>query len=103
MEGAELFVLPSLYEGFGIPVLEAMSMKVPVVCSDIPPLREVAADAAIYFDPESPEDMAEKMHQAMDESKKKELVESGSKRVQQFSWESTGEQTWSLLKSMLSA
>ena len=59
---AEVFVLPSHYEGFGMPILEAMSYKVPVCLSNIPVFHEVAGDAAIYFDKDSPKDIALKIH-----------------------------------------
>ena len=48
---ARAFVYPSTFEGFGMPVLEAMAAGIPLACSDIPPLREVAGDAALFFDP----------------------------------------------------
>ena len=51
IEGAELLVFPSLYEGFGIPVLEAMALETPVACSDLPALLELAGDGALFFDP----------------------------------------------------
>jgi glycosyltransferase involved in cell wall biosynthesis len=55
---AAALVFPSRYEGFGQPVLEALACACPVACSDLPPLREVAGDAAVYFDPEDPESIA---------------------------------------------
>ncbi len=58
LEGAELLVFPSLYEGFGLPVLEAMALGTPVACSDLPALLELARDAALFFDPHDDEGMA---------------------------------------------
>ena len=55
---ASALVFPSLYEGFGQPVLEALACACPVACSDLPPLREVAGDSAVYFDPLDPESIA---------------------------------------------
>ena len=57
-ERARAFVYPSTFEGFGMPILEALAAGIPVACSDIPPLREVAGDAALYFDPLNEDDMA---------------------------------------------
>jgi glycosyltransferase involved in cell wall biosynthesis len=55
---ATLFVFPTLYEGFGLPVIEAMSYGIPVLTSDIPIMREVGEDAALYADPKNPQDIA---------------------------------------------
>src|ERR1019366_1681571 len=59
IEGAELLVFPSLFEGFGIPVLEAMALKTPVACSDLPALLELAGDAALFFDPSDEDGIAQ--------------------------------------------
>lgn len=63
---ADLFVFPSLYEGFGLPVLEAMSCGAPVLCSNAASLPEVGGDAAEYFDPNSPGELSEKMRRLLD-------------------------------------
>jgi hypothetical protein len=65
---ASFCVFPSLFEGFGIPVLNALGVGKIVVCSDLPSLREIAGDAAIYFDPANPEDMADAMIRTARES-----------------------------------
>lgn len=57
-DGAFAMIFPSMFEGFGMPVLEAMQRGVPVMCSDLPPLRELAADAALYFDHRKPDEIA---------------------------------------------
>ena len=58
LQGARFLFFPSLFEGFGLPVLEAIRLGTPVACSDVPALREVAGDAALYFDPSTPESIA---------------------------------------------
>ncbi len=89
--GAKAFAFPSLYEGFGIPLLEAMSQDVPVAAADIPSLREVAEGAALYF-PVSAEDAslaraAETLYTLfIDQTKREALIRSGKERLQAFSW-----------------
>lgn len=84
---AHLFVLPSLFEGFGLPVLEAMSCATPVVCSDIPPLREVAADVARYFPPDDVTAMRNVVRSAWnDKAWLREAGERGKLRAAGFSW-----------------
>lgn len=91
---AMLFVFPSLYEGFGIPVLEAMLHGVPVVCSEVASLPEVAGDAALYFDPHSVEDMATKMATVLQNTDLGEcLVERGYRNLERFSWRDTAQKT----------
>jgi len=58
---AQALILPSLYEGFGLPILEAVSVQLPVLCSDLPVFREIFQDYPVYFDPREPEDLAEKI------------------------------------------
>lgn len=99
---AKAFIFPSLYEGFGIPVLEAMDAGVPVVCSDIEPLREIAGEAAVFFDPNSPESIADVTNELLgDEARQKELVELGKAQKDKFSWEKTAEGTWEVVKGIL--
>ncbi len=80
-------VMPSLAEGFGIPLIEAMAAGAPVICSDIPVFHEVAGDAALYFDPREPDAIADAMLRSLDAAARAEKIESGRRRVQQFSWE----------------
>lgn len=89
ISGAKAFVLPSFYEGFGIPVLEAMSLGVPVVISSEGSLPEVGGKAAIYFDPSNIEDIAEKLKKALSLNKgeRDEIIKEGLKQVKVFSWE----------------
>jgi len=84
----EAFIFPSIYEGFGFPVLEAMLFKVPVICSNTSSLPEVVGDAGIYFDPYDVNDMAQKIYDVLkDNNLKSMLVDKGNKQVQKFSWE----------------
>lgn len=98
---AKLFVFPSLNEGFGIPILEAWACGTPMVLSDIPCFREVAAEGGSYFDPTSPESMAESIERALrDEDLRRTLVERGKKRLELFSWGKTVRQTTALYESI---
>jgi len=81
------FIYPSLYEGFGIPNLEAMSNACPVITSNIAPHKEVCGDSALYFDPESPTDIADKIKRVVeDKALRRELIEKGKLRILHFSW-----------------
>ncbi len=88
---AELFVLPSLYEGFGLPVLEAMACGCPVVTSNVSSLPEIAGSAAIFIDPQDVDSIKDGIIQAME--KPKDLVSLGLKRAKQFNWGKTARQT----------
>ncbi len=91
---ASCFVLPTLIEGFGLPVLEAMVRGVPVACSEIPALTEVAGDAAALFDPNEPESIAAAIERLIaDPAYARELAERGRERCRQFSWERTARAT----------
>lgn len=100
-KNAQFFILPSLYEGFGIPVLEAMNYGCPVITSNVSSLPEVGGDAALYVDPESVEDIVEKMQKLIEsESLRKELIEKGYKQVKKFSWEKSARQTLAVLEEI---
>jgi glycosyltransferase involved in cell wall biosynthesis len=97
----EAFVYPTLHEGFGLPVIEAMASGVPVVCSRIEPLNEIAGDAAIFVDPYDPEDITRGIVAAVtDERLRTEMIDRGISRSRQFTWEATGRQTLSFLKTI---
>ena len=83
-----VFVFPSLYEGFGLPPLEAMASGTPVVTSNVSSLPEVAGDAAVLVDPYDPEALADAMMRVLtDEKLRKDLRRRGLERAKQFSWE----------------
>lgn len=98
---AELFVFPSWYEGFGIPLLEAMACGVPIAASQTGALPEVGGDAALYFDPENPEDIADKILILLeDTSVRRRLIAAGKKRVSLFRWEKTAVETLEFYNSV---
>lgn len=91
---AGLMVYPSLFEGFGIPVVEAMACGCPVACADRTSLPEVAGDAAVLFDPTAPEEMAEKIWTAWSDAETRgRLRERGLQRAKSFSWEEMARKT----------
>ena len=97
---SEVFVFPSLHEGFGIPILEAMGCGVPVVCSGIEPIKEVAGYAAVFVDPYDPVSIAEGVLSALeDDLLRKRLIAEGFKRAKEFTWENTALGTLSFLRS----
>jgi glycosyltransferase involved in cell wall biosynthesis len=85
MAGACLMVFPSLFEGFGIPVAEAMSMGVPVICSNNTSLPEVGGDAVLYFDPRKPDEIVDRTYKIMtDEVLRKNLISQGYEQIKKF-------------------
>ena len=93
-KNAALFVLPSLFEGFGIPLVEAMSLGCPVAASDRTSIPEVVGDAAVLFDPEVPERIGEAMISVLsDRSLRSGLVRRGLERAKLFSWEKMAQET----------
>lgn len=98
--GAELFVFPSLHEGFGMPVLEAMYTETPVTCSDIEPLKEIVADGALLFDPLDEDSMKQSIVSILEDSELQEsLIKKGIKRADFFSWEKTAKSTIEIFNS----
>lgn len=101
---ARLFVYPSLYEGFGIPILEAFAQKCPVVASRASCFPEVAGDAAAYFSPQSAQELAEAiLHTLSDAAYRNQLVERGCKRLKLFTWEETARKTEETYRKALKA
>lgn len=99
--GATVFVMPSVYEGFGLPPLEAMACGTPCLVSDRTSLPEVVGDAALLTDPTDIDDMAEKLHGLLgDAGLRKTLAAAGLKRAKLFTWDACAQQTLSILKSV---
>ena len=100
---AQCFVLPSLYEGFGLPVLEAMAHKCPVVISDVSSLPEIAGDAALYIDPKSTQSITEGITLALTQKgseKEKKRIAEGVKRVKLFTWDKAAKDVITLLEKV---
>ena len=97
--GAQVFAFPALYEGFGIPVLEAFAAGVPVVCAKNSSLPEVAGDAALYFE-NGAEELAEQLKNILkDESLRQELIARGKEQIKKFSWKKCARETLEYIKS----
>jgi glycosyltransferase involved in cell wall biosynthesis len=95
----EVFVFPSLYEGFGLPILEAMACGAPVACSNVSSMPEVAGNAAIQFNPESPDSIATAIAPLLLDPEMRSLYSTkGLARSAEFTWSHTAEQTLDVLK-----
>lgn len=99
--GAEAFVFPSWYEGFGLPMLEAFSVGTPVIAARAASLPEVAGEAALYGDPTRPTTFAAAMWRLRQEPElRKSLIAKGLARAREFTWRKTAEKTWEVLRSL---
>ena len=95
---AEAMIYPSLYEGFGLPLVEAMACGVPVICSNVSSLPEVAGNAALLFDPLDAGQLAHHLKRiSSDEVLSKELITLGNERSKYFSWDKAAEQVYEIL------
>ena len=93
-------VIPSTFEGFGMPVLEALAAGIPTACSDIPPLRESAGDAALFFDPLDENAISAALDRITeDEPLRRTLAQSGPQQARLFTWENTARKTLEILLS----
>lgn len=100
---ATLYVFPSLMEGFGLPCLDAMSISLPVVCSDIPVFKEVYGNAVWYFDPNDPNDIAQKVIEVASSPKlQQELAKRGKTHCQKYSWDKLAKETLAIYESSAS-
>ncbi|MFZ2882425.1 MAG: glycosyltransferase family 1 protein, partial [Candidatus Moraniibacteriota bacterium] len=97
---AETFIFPSLYEGFGIPILEAFACGTPVICANNSSLPEVAGEAALYFESGNSMELSEKIVRILGNEKEKEqLIERGFIQLGKFSWEKCARETLNFIKS----
>jgi glycosyltransferase involved in cell wall biosynthesis len=99
---ATVFVMPSLYEGFGLPILEAMACDCPVITSKEGSLPEVAGDAVFYIDAYDVDSIAEGIKKVFEDNKLRgELQDKGLKNVQRFSWKDTASKTLAVYKGII--
>ncbi|MED4585442.1 glycosyltransferase family 1 protein [Brevibacillus choshinensis] len=97
---AGFLCFPSLFEGFGIPLVEAMRSHIPIVCSNTGSIPEVVGIASLMFDPNIPEDIAEKMAAIQCPEIRRDLIAKGVAQAKQFSWEKCARQTWEVFLSV---
>ena len=99
-QATEVFVFPSFYEGFGIPVLEAISQEVAVLVSDIGPHREILGEGNFYFPPGEVDILADKLYTVcVNQDEQKRLSRAGLERVNLFSWEKSAQQMLDIFNS----
>jgi len=99
--GATALVFPSLYEGFGLPIVEAMACGTPVITSNTTAMPEVAGDAALLVDPRSVEQISRAMEQIVtDTSLRQRLRDTGFRQARQFRWSKTAEMVHEVLSSV---
>jgi alpha-1,3-rhamnosyl/mannosyltransferase len=100
--GAAAFVYPSIYEGFGLPVLEAMACGCPVLCSNSTSLPEVAGNAAVLIDPHDPGHLVQMLEKVLCDSEFREsMISAGLQRAELFSWKRTALETLAVFERVL--
>jgi glycosyltransferase involved in cell wall biosynthesis len=100
-KNVRLFVYPSRYEGFGIPLIESMRMGCPVISSNGGALKEIGGDCNVYFDPDSVEDIKFKLESLIyDESKLLKNINYGYERSKKFSWKKCANETYEIYSSL---
>lgn len=97
---ADLFVFPSLYEGFGIPPLEAMACGTPVIAANNSSIPEVCGDAAVYFDGKNTEELVERVEELLKDGHNNKMLDEGYKQYKRFSWEKTRETVKMIIKEV---
>jgi glycosyltransferase involved in cell wall biosynthesis len=101
-QGSSAYIIPSFLEGFGLNGLEAMASQTPVICSKTGSLPEIYQDAAVYFNPASTDEMAEKINQTLKDSALIErLISSGQKILEKYDWQKTANDTLSIYQRLL--
>lgn len=102
-KNAQVFVFPSLYEGFGIPILESFACGCPLACSNTSSLPEIAVNAAEYFDPYSVDSIRKSIRNILEnKNSRAQLIQNGSERLKEFSWEKTALETKKVYEAVLS-
>jgi len=100
LRGADAFLFPTFYEGFGMPILEAQAAGVPVVSSNVSSIREVARDSALLIDPNNPEQIAQAVYKIIDDKALRDkLIELGFDNIKRFSWEKCARETLRIMTS----
>ncbi|MEO2076097.1 MAG: glycosyltransferase family 1 protein [Bacillus sp. (in: firmicutes)] len=99
--GASFLVFPSLYEGFGIPLVEAMKAKCPIACSNRGSIPEIVGEAALQFNPENVNEIAQQILQVLELKTRVDLIEKSTEQVKQFSWEKSVRKTLEVFNSVL--
>jgi glycosyltransferase involved in cell wall biosynthesis len=100
IKNAEALIFPSLYEGFGLPIVEANALKTPLICSDIPSFREVAGESALFFNPLDVSSLVAKIQELITNPElKKSLIASGQTNSQRFNWSESARKLSELIHS----
>ncbi len=102
-QNAEMYIYPSLQEGFGIPILEAQEYNIPVASSNIDCLREIGGDSVFYFDPTNIREISQAIQQVLSDIKiRTELIEKGKINIQKYSWVKLADQTYQVYRKIFS-
>ncbi len=100
-KGAVCYCQPSFYEGFGLPVLDALLLNTPVICAKTQALVELYEGCALFFDPHNPDTLVDSIKQVLKDPKQKKLTSTGAKRVKNFSWGLAAKKTYEVYKKLL--
>ena len=101
LKSAGMFLFPTFYEGFGLPILEAQKVGTPVVTSNVSSMPEVAGDGAVLVDPKDPGAIAEAIYKLVsDESYKNDIIEKGLANVKRFSWEKCSREIADVIRNL---
>ncbi|MDY7396189.1 glycosyltransferase family 1 protein [Aureibaculum sp. 2210JD6-5] len=101
-KNATIFIFPSNYEGFGLPLLESMACNTPVICSDIPSSKEIAGEAALYFEKNNHTNLSEKIKSVLsNEPLKNQLINKGKKRIKLFDWKNAANEHIKIFQEIL--
>lgn len=99
---ADVLLYPSFYEGFGLPILEAMAVGTPVITSNVSAMPEVGGEAALYVNPESIEDIKQKLEKVLkDENIRKQMIQKGFSQAKKFSWQKCAKETAEIYKQLM--